>query len=254
MAARLKSSWYGDCLPGRDFPTLVALHRQGRLPLDRFVSETIGLGEVEAAFTRMAAVTCCGAWSCSEPAPGAGRDCYNGCMCYGDEARPPAPPVIGAVGEHRDVVLTSADGTVRRGVRGAPGRRVGSRDRDPARRARAARVLQGTGAALRRGRRPRDRVRLLRAYGRLDRAGRGVPVPRTRRPDGLREGDRGRDAASAAIVATSGATSVFTVGFCLGGSMSWRQSASDAPYAGNIGFYGIQSRAADYFHGCVTRC
>jgi S-(hydroxymethyl)mycothiol dehydrogenase len=49
----LKSSWYGDCLPTRDFPTLIALFRQGRLPLDRFVSETIGLDGVEAAFERM---------------------------------------------------------------------------------------------------------------------------------------------------------------------------------------------------------
>jgi S-(hydroxymethyl)mycothiol dehydrogenase len=49
----LKSSWYGDCLPSRDFPVLVDLHLQGRLPLERFVSETIGLGDVEAAFERM---------------------------------------------------------------------------------------------------------------------------------------------------------------------------------------------------------
>jgi S-(hydroxymethyl)mycothiol dehydrogenase len=49
----LKSSWYGDCLPSRDFPTLVALFRQGRLPLDRFVSETIPLDGVSEAFTRM---------------------------------------------------------------------------------------------------------------------------------------------------------------------------------------------------------
>lgn len=49
----LKSSWYGDCLPTRDFPLLIDLHLQGRLPLDRFVSETIGLDDVEAAFTKM---------------------------------------------------------------------------------------------------------------------------------------------------------------------------------------------------------
>jgi S-(hydroxymethyl)mycothiol dehydrogenase len=49
----LKSSWYGDCLPSRDFPTLIALFRQGRLPLDKFVTETIALDEVAAAFTRM---------------------------------------------------------------------------------------------------------------------------------------------------------------------------------------------------------
>jgi S-(hydroxymethyl)mycothiol dehydrogenase len=49
----LKSSWYGDCLPTRDFPMLIDLHLQGRLPLDKFVSETIGLGDVEEAFHRM---------------------------------------------------------------------------------------------------------------------------------------------------------------------------------------------------------
>jgi S-(hydroxymethyl)mycothiol dehydrogenase len=49
----LKSSWYGDCLPSRDFPMLVDLHLGGRLPLDKFVSETIGLGDVEAAFAAM---------------------------------------------------------------------------------------------------------------------------------------------------------------------------------------------------------
>jgi S-(hydroxymethyl)mycothiol dehydrogenase len=49
----LKSSWYGDCLPSRDFPTLIALYRQGRLPLDKFVSEMIALDGVEEAFTRM---------------------------------------------------------------------------------------------------------------------------------------------------------------------------------------------------------
>ncbi|GLZ11769.1 oxidoreductase [Actinomadura sp. NBRC 104425] len=49
----LKSSWYGDCLPSRDFPMLIDLYLQGRLDLDAFVSETIGLEEVEAAFEKM---------------------------------------------------------------------------------------------------------------------------------------------------------------------------------------------------------
>ena len=49
----LKSSWYGDCLPSRDFPMLVDLYRQGRLPLDRFVTERIGLDGVEEAFHKM---------------------------------------------------------------------------------------------------------------------------------------------------------------------------------------------------------
>ncbi|CAL9342399.1 S-(hydroxymethyl)mycothiol dehydrogenase [Streptomyces sp. enrichment culture] len=49
----LKSSWYGDCLPSRDFPMLVDLYLQGRLDLDAFVTETIALDEVERAFERM---------------------------------------------------------------------------------------------------------------------------------------------------------------------------------------------------------
>ncbi|MGZ4640067.1 MAG: S-(hydroxymethyl)mycothiol dehydrogenase [Actinomycetes bacterium] len=49
----LKSSWYGDCLPSRDFPALIDLYLVGRLDLDRFVSETIGLDEVESAFDKM---------------------------------------------------------------------------------------------------------------------------------------------------------------------------------------------------------
>ena len=49
----LKSSWYGDCLPTRDFPMLIDLYLQGRLDLDGFVSETIDLGDVEEAFHKM---------------------------------------------------------------------------------------------------------------------------------------------------------------------------------------------------------
>jgi S-(hydroxymethyl)mycothiol dehydrogenase len=49
----LKSSWYGDCLPERDFPTLIDLYRQGRLPLEKFVSERIGLDGIEDAFHKM---------------------------------------------------------------------------------------------------------------------------------------------------------------------------------------------------------
>ncbi len=49
----LKPSWYGDCLPSRDFPMLVDFYLQGRFDLDRFVSETIPLDGVEEAFHRM---------------------------------------------------------------------------------------------------------------------------------------------------------------------------------------------------------
>jgi S-(hydroxymethyl)mycothiol dehydrogenase len=49
----LKPSWYGDCLPSRDFPTLIDLYLQGRFPLDKFVSETIALDAIEDAFHKM---------------------------------------------------------------------------------------------------------------------------------------------------------------------------------------------------------
>ncbi len=49
----LKSSWYGDCLPSRDFPVLIDLYLRGRFDLDGFVTETLALDEVEQAFDKM---------------------------------------------------------------------------------------------------------------------------------------------------------------------------------------------------------
>ena len=51
----LKSSWYGDCLPSRDFPKFIDLHLDGRINLDKFVTETISISEVETAFEKMEA-------------------------------------------------------------------------------------------------------------------------------------------------------------------------------------------------------
>ncbi|WP_427174894.1 S-(hydroxymethyl)mycothiol dehydrogenase [Arthrobacter sp. 92] len=49
----LKSSWYGDCLPSRDFPMLIDLYRQGKLDLDAFVTERITIDQIEEAFEKM---------------------------------------------------------------------------------------------------------------------------------------------------------------------------------------------------------
>ncbi|GAB3944554.1 S-(hydroxymethyl)mycothiol dehydrogenase [Corynebacterium tapiri] len=49
----LRPSWYGDCLPERDFPAYVQLFNNGQLPLDAFVTERIGLKDVERAFATM---------------------------------------------------------------------------------------------------------------------------------------------------------------------------------------------------------
>ena len=63
----LKSSWDGDCLPERDFPALVDLYQQGRLPLDKFVSERIGSTRSRPRSKPCTAATCCVRWSCCEP-------------------------------------------------------------------------------------------------------------------------------------------------------------------------------------------
>jgi S-(hydroxymethyl)mycothiol dehydrogenase len=49
----LKSSWYGDCLPERDFPYLTDLFLQGRLPLDRFVTGRTDLAGVDEALSSL---------------------------------------------------------------------------------------------------------------------------------------------------------------------------------------------------------
>jgi S-(hydroxymethyl)mycothiol dehydrogenase len=52
-----RPSWYGDCIPTRDFPVLLDLYRQGRLDLDAFITETIALEDVPEAFEKMEAGT-----------------------------------------------------------------------------------------------------------------------------------------------------------------------------------------------------
>ena len=116
----LKPSWYGDCLPSRDFPMLVDLYLDGRLDLDRFVSETIGIDEVEAAFAACSAARCCAPSSSSvarEPPPrplrAADRPARHG------RGRRPA----GRVGGHRHAGPGRLGGRRRRGHRHGDGGR-----------------------------------------------------------------------------------------------------------------------------------
>ena len=53
LGGSLRVSWYGDCLPSRDFPLLCDLYLKGELKLDEVVTRRIGLGDVEAAFEAM---------------------------------------------------------------------------------------------------------------------------------------------------------------------------------------------------------
>jgi carboxymethylenebutenolidase len=165
-------------------------------------------------------------------------------MCHDDDSRPPAPPRIGAVAESGELVLTSADGT-----------RFG---------AHAARPEASTGVGVVilpdvRGLHPYYRdlaVRFAEAgydavaidyFGRTAGVGeRGDDFPwQEHRAQTTPEGIAADAAAAVAHLTAAGVRAVFTVGFCFGGSQSWRLAAGDLPLAGTIGFYGRPSMVSD---------
>ncbi|HVQ94283.1 MAG TPA: dienelactone hydrolase family protein [Mycobacteriales bacterium] len=165
-------------------------------------------------------------------------------MCHDDDSRPPAPPRVGPVAESGDLVLTSADGTEFGAFAARP------------------QTSGGIGVVL------LPDVRGLHSYYRdlsvrfaeagfdtvaIDYFGRtaGIgdrgdgfewqPHREQTTPDGIKA-----DAAAAvARLTAGGARAVFTVGFCFGGSHSWRLAASELPLAGTIGFYGKPALVAD---------
>jgi S-(hydroxymethyl)mycothiol dehydrogenase len=53
LGGAMRVSWYGDCLPTRDFPLLCHWYLRGELQLDELVTRRIGLGDTEAAFEAM---------------------------------------------------------------------------------------------------------------------------------------------------------------------------------------------------------
>jgi len=50
----LQGSYIGSCVPSRDIPRYVGLFQRGKLPVDRLLSETVGLDDLNAAFDRLA--------------------------------------------------------------------------------------------------------------------------------------------------------------------------------------------------------
>lgn len=168
-------------------------------------------------------------------------------MCYADDARPPLPPIMGGSSDDQDLVLTASDGN-----------RV---------KAYAARPARSSGAAVviipdPRGVAPfyKELTRRFAEAG-ID----AVVVDYLSRTAGMGErpadfdfraaiGKTNPDAIATDVAAgiaylrsqSSGQElSMFTVGFCFGGAMSWRQSADQQGLAGVIGFYGHPSRARD---------
>ena len=169
-------------------------------------------------------------------------------MCYGDDALPPDPPVTGVVGDHGELFLLSADGT-----------EFAAYYAYPQARARSAVVVMPDVRGLHRFYQElaeRFAAAGLLAiaidyYGRTTEIGspRGDSFPFRQHADQLEPAQVTQDV-RAAVAWLRGdrdhdVESVFTVGFCLGGAMSWRQSAADHGLAGCIGFYGRPSRVMD---------
>ena len=170
-------------------------------------------------------------------------------MCYGDDAVPPEPPVSGPLGDHGELFLLSADGTEFTTYYAYPG--VGQ--------ARSAVVILPDVRGLHRFYQDlADRfatVGLLAVaidyYGRTTEIGsaRGESFPFRQHADQLRPDQVTQDVHAAVTWLRQDrdhqVESVFTVGYCLGGSMSWRQSAADHGLAGCVGFYGRPERVRD---------
>lgn len=168
-------------------------------------------------------------------------------MCYGDDALPPAPPHRGEVGEHGDLVLLSADGT-----------EFGAYFAHPAEPSTAAMIVLPDVRGLHRF--YPDLARRFAEAGMhsvaIDYFGRTAGIgsrdeefPFREHVDQMVPEQVAQDVAAAAqwLRAFPGGTvtSVFTVGFCMGGAHSWGQSARGHDLAGCIGFYGVPSRVAD---------
>jgi len=169
-------------------------------------------------------------------------------MCYSDDARVPLPPISGAAADQGDLVLTSSDGT-----------KVA---------AYFARAEMPTGAGMV----VMPDVRGLHHFykelaQRFAEAGiDAVAIDYFGRTAGLGDRDEGFDyaphvekttpdsiakdvaAAIAYLKSKDGGAvkSVFTVGFCFGGSSSWNQSALQPDLNGAIGFYGRPERSEPF--------
>ncbi|HEY7223804.1 MAG TPA: dienelactone hydrolase family protein [Micromonosporaceae bacterium] len=163
-------------------------------------------------------------------------------MCYGDEARPPAPPVQGEVGDHGDLLLTSADGTEFSAYHARPAGAV----------SRGIVILPDVRGlhqfykdlALRFAEAGLHAI-AIDYFGRSAGIGpREEDFPFREHVDKTQPETIAADVAAAVawLRAQPGIGPIFTVGFCFGGSNSWAQSAAGHGLAGCMGFYGMPSR------------
>ena len=168
-------------------------------------------------------------------------------MCHDHDSRPPAPPRSGDVAERGVLTLTSADGTEFSAAYAAPAAEPGVGVRRAARRPRAAPVLRGARRAVRRDRGGHRGDRLVRPDGgplrRVGHPARGLRLAGAHPADvrGRRSTPTSRRPSATCAPARATTCPVVTVGFCFGGSHSWRQSGGDLDLAGCAGFYGKPS-------------
>jgi carboxymethylenebutenolidase len=163
-------------------------------------------------------------------------------MCYGDEARPPAPPVQGEIGEHGDLVLTSADGTQFAAYHARP---AGESTRGMVILPDVRGLHQFYKDLACRFAEAGVHAIAFDYFGRT--AGltaRDEEFPYREHVDQTQPKHVVEDVAAslAWLRSQPGIGPVFSVGFCWGGSNSWAQSAAGHGLAGCIGFYGIPSR------------
>src|SRR6266508_4579760 len=173
-------------------------------------------------------------------------------MCFELDSLPPIPAIEGGSVEHRDLVLESSDGTRFAAFAALP--------EEPS----------GKGVVV-----LPDVRGLYRFYEELalrfaERGIAAVAIDYFGRPAGV--GKRGEDfeytehvpqttpesiqadvGAAGEWLRESGATSVFTVGFCFGGRNSWLSAAGGHGLAGAIGFYGRPGEGRDGAPGPTQR-
>jgi carboxymethylenebutenolidase len=163
-------------------------------------------------------------------------------VCHSDDSRPPGPPEPGEVADHGPLELTSADGTVFSAYRARPATPSGRnmvilpdiRGLHPFYLALAQRFAEAGFDAV-----------AIDYFGRT--AGTGTRddsfdwqqhIPQ------VKPGNVVADVAAASAVFEGGPT--YSVGFCFGGSHSWRLGASpELGLAGSIGFYGKPAMIED---------
>jgi len=165
-------------------------------------------------------------------------------MCHDDDSRPPSPPQVGEAAREGVLTLTGADGNTFAAYEAVPatpnGRNIvilpDVRGLHPYYEALAVRFAEAGFHAV-----------AFDYFGRTQGA--------AQRPEGFDwqaeigtltpEGVESDVAATAAYVNGLNAGPTFTVGFCFGGSHSWRLSASDLDLAGVMGFYGRPAMIED---------